>query len=1001
MPGRNSRGGLVLLFEVRRPRRPFALPAALVLLCAVCVWACALAAPAGAAPSLAWSGAAEVDGGQALSAISCPSLGLCVAVDGAGRALVSTQPGVAGAASWSAPFAIDGSTGLTSITCASTSLCVALDGEGHAVLSTHPAVAESASWSAPYPAGGPAGLTSVSCASSTLCAAVDGEGNVAVSTEPAAGASAWHRRLVDPSLGLVAVSCFAPASCVALDSAGNAFASPNAAAAASPGAAPGSGATWSSTAFDVFGAPTAISCAATGLCVAVDSTGYAFASDNPTAAPPAWAASGIDIQPVTALRGVSCVAEGPGLCAAVDARGRVLTTTIPAPAIPPPEAVLVQPHPSIAGTPAPGQPLTCRSGVSASGVTLAYAWLRDTRVIAGAGGAASAYLVSGADVSHHLQCRVTVTTAAGSVSATSAFVTVPAGGLGTISETLVGAPRAGRYAVAVPLTCSAQAAGRCTIALRLSVLETLRGSRIVALAAAGTRRVTLTVGARTLHLSPRQRYIATVALNATGRRLLAHAHRLAVRLSVSGTVVGAISASLTSATLTFGAARKATSRGRAGARSATANPAASVRAGAPGVRSAPASHRATHLALAAPGAAHRHAAHLAGGATSAAALSPTPYMGWDTYFTFGGHFDEAAVLEQASQLLTRGLAGAGYRYVWLDAGWWQGARDTKGAIAVAPAQWPHGMAWLARTLHAAGFRVGLYTDAGSVGCGGPGEGSYGHYQQDVNTFAVWGFDAVKVDFCGGVRLGLAPAAAYGAFHEAILHNASHRPILLSICNFLQPGQFAPEDPAPENSAFASYTFGPSSGNSWRTNTDLGVPGDVRFANVLSNLDADAAQPQAAGPGHWNDPDYLGPDQGMSAAQFRTQQSMWAMLAAPLMVSADLITLSSASQATVSNREAIAIDQDPAGLQARLLASGGEAQVWVKPLSDGSRAIALLNRGAGTLRIATSALAAGMPAAATYAVRNVWTGARTSLHLPGTIAANVPGNSTVLLRVFAI
>lgn len=978
MPGRNSRGALVLLFEVRRPRRSLALPAASALLCAVCVWACALAVPAGAAPSLTWSGAAEVDRGQALSAISCPSLGLCVAVDGAGRALVSTQPGVAGAASWSVPFAIDGTTGLTSITCASTSLCVAMDGEGHAVLSTHPAVAESASWSAPYPAGGPAGLTSVSCASPALCAAVDGEGNVAVSTEPAAGASAWHRRLVDPSLGLVAVSCFAPASCVALDSAGNAFASPNAAAAASPGAAPGSGATWSSTAFDVFGAPTAISCAATGLCVAVDSTGYAFASDNPTAAPPAWAASGIDIQPVTALRGVSCVAEGRGLCAAVDARGRVLTATIPAPAPPPPEAVLVQPHPSIAGTPAPGQPLTCRSGVSASGVTLAYAWLRDTRVIAGAGGAASAYLVSGADVSHHLQCRVTATTAAGSVSATSAFVTVPAGGLGTISETLVGAPRAGRYAVAVPLTCSAQAAGRCTITLRLSVSETLSGHRIVALAAAGTRRVTLVVGARTLHLSPRQRYTAVVALNATGRRLLAHVHRMAVRLSVSGTVVGVISASLKSVTLTLGAAKKASS-----AR----------------IEVAPISH-SPRIAIAAPGSAHRHAAHLAGGATSAATLSPAPYMGWDTYFTFGGHFDEASVLEQASQMLTRGLVSAGYRYVWLDAGWWQGARDTKGVIVVAPAQWPHGMAWLARTLHAAGFRVGLYTDAGSVGCGGPGEGSYGHYQQDVNTFAAWGFDAVKVDFCGGVRLGLAPAAAYGAFHEAIAHNASHRPILLSICNFLQPGQFAAEDPAPENSAFASYTFGPSSGNSWRTNTDLGVPGDVRFANVLSNLDADAAQPQAAGPGHWNDPDYLGPDQGMSAAQFRTQQSMWAMLAAPLMVSADLITLSSASQATVSNREAIAIDQDPAGVQARLLASGGEAQVWVKPLADGSRAIALLNRGAGTLRIATSALAAGMPAAATYAVRNVWTGARTSLHLPGSIAANVPGNSTVLLRVFA-
>ncbi len=705
----------MLLCEVGRPRCSLTLPAALALLCAACVWACALAAPApaGAAPSLTWSAAAEIDGGQALSAISCPSLGLCVAVDGAGRALVSTRPGVAGGASWSAPFAIDGSTALTSISCASTSMCVALDGEGHAVTSTHPAVAGSASWSAPSAAGTPAGLTSISCASATLCAAVDGEGHVAVSTEPNAGASAWHKRLIDPGLGLVAVSCFAPASCVAIDSAGNAFASPNAAAVASPGAAVGTGATWSSTAFDPFGAPAAVSCAASGLCVALDGSGYAFASDNATAAPPAWAPSGIDLQPATALKGISCVTEGAGLCAAVDARGRVFTAAIPAPVAPQPEAVLVQPHPSITGTPAPGQALSCRSGVSASGAALAYEWLRDTRAIAGAGG--PSYLVSEADVSHHLQCRVTATTAAGSASATSGFVSVPAGGLGAISETFVGAPRLGRFAVAVPLTCSAQAAGRCRIALRLSVVETVSGHRVVALAAAAhTRRVTLTVGARTVYLSPRQRYTATVALNPTGRRLLAHNHRLAVRLTVSGTVVGAISASLKSAVLTFGAARKAVSS------RIDVQPGPAISA-----------------------------------STSTPPLAPTPYMGWDTYFTFGGHFDEAAVLEQASQLLTRGLAKAGYRYVWLDAGWWQGARDSSGAIAVSSAQWPHGMAWLARTLHAAGFRAGIYTDAGSSGCGGP-TGSYGHYQQDVNTFAAWGFDAVKVDFCGGVRLGLRP-----------------------------------------------------------------------------------------------------------------------------------------------------------------------------------------------------------------------------------------------------
>ena len=150
---------------------------------------------------------------------------------------------------------------------------------------------------------------------------------------------------------------------------------------------------------------------------------------------------------------------------------------------------------------------------------------------------------------------------------------------------------------------------------------------------------------------------------------------------------------------------------------------------------------------------------------------------------------------------------------------------------------------------------------GPNGCGGAGQGSYGHYQQDVNTFAAWGFDAVKVDFCGGAEYHLNPASAYSQFHAAILANASHRPMLLSICDFLQPEQYGEGRPILGESAFASYSFGPSVGNSWRTDTDVGLPGNVPFTDVLRNIDADAAAPQAAGPGHWNDPDYLGPGTG--------------------------------------------------------------------------------------------------------------------------------------------
>jgi alpha-galactosidase len=171
---------------------------------------------------------------------------------------------------------------------------------------------------------------------------------------------------------------------------------------------------------------------------------------------------------------------------------------------------------------------------------------------------------------------------------------------------------------------------------------------------------------------------------------------------------------------------------------------------------------------------------------------------------------------------------------------------------------------------------------------------------------------------------------------------------------------------------------------------------VYFSNVLRNMDADAAAPQAAGPGHWNDPDYLAPDQGMSATQFRSQLSMWAMLAAPLMISDNLTKISASSLAAVQNSEVLAIDQDPAGVQGTLLSSASDGEVWVKPLLGGSRAIALLNRGSSPIDIQTSTAAAGLPSAASYALRDVWT--HTTSSTAGAIGAVVPGDSTLLLRV---
>jgi hypothetical protein len=968
-------------------------------------------ATAGAAPSLTWSPPIQADPNGAPSSIACASSALCVTVDRSGFVFASTEPASAG--SWRR-VASDPSHELTSVACASVSLCAAVDNAGRLLTSTAPV--EVGSWqerpidgstaidaiacpseslclvadhagdvrwtdepaaSKPWSvmaidAGHP--LDALSCASAEQCVAVDSAGSVLLSGEPTV-ASSWHARPIDPTPPLQALSCYAAGSCVALDEAGNAYASTNPLA---------STPTWSATAIDPLAVPTGVSCVAYGVCIAVDRSGHALASEDATAAAPTWASEQAD--PGGALTAIGCAPDG--FCGATDEAGLLVTSTVPAP-VPEPPPSLVTPHPTISGVPAVGNRLVCEPGIpSGASATLTYSWVRDSSTIAGA--ANSTYNVAKADATHHLQCLVTATNAAGSVTGHSAFVAIPATGvLAAVNETSVGRARSRGTRVQVAVHCSPRATHGCAIALRLTYTRLERGRRVAAL-----------LGSSTARLRAAQRKVLSVSLGSSPARMLAHEGHLSVQLSVSGTVIGVLEARLSTQRLILSAppgGRRDHSRAASVSdRGSGEQPGASGSVGLQTAVGARGDGPARSSRLASPDSASSPAADAS--SSDPTTLSPTPYMGWDTYFAFGARYSESTVLEQASALLTDGLAKHGYRLVWLDAGWWQGQRDSHGQIVVNRAQWPHGMAWLAQTLHAAGLLVGIYTDAGSEGCGGRHQGSFNHYRQDANTFAAWGVDAVKVDFCGGVRQHLSPAAAYASFHSALAQNSSHRPMLLSICNFLEPGQFH-GSPEFAESAFSSYSFGPDVGTSWRTDTDVGSPGHVDFATVLRNLDADAAHPEVAGPGHWNDPDYLGPDQGMSAAQFHTQLSMWSMLAAPLMVSDDLRTISTSARSALEDSEVLAIDQDPAGVQATLVSSEGEAQVWSRPLSDGSRAVALLNRGSTPTQIQTSAVALGMAPAASYAVRDIWH--RRSYRSSGALGGEVPGDSTLLLRVSAV
>lgn len=377
-------------------------------------------------------------------------------------------------------------------------------------------------------------------------------------------------------------------------------------------------------------------------------------------------------------------------------------------------------------------------------------------------------------------------------------------------------------------------------------------------------------------------------------------------------------------------------------------------------------------------------------------------MGWNSYYG-QTPLTEASVMAIADTLVSRGLLVAGYRYVWLDDGWWDGQRDAHGAMLAPPQQWPHGLRYLTDYLHARGLLAGIYTDAGADGCGGAGRGSgpqapgkLDHYQLDADQFAAWGFDAVKVDFCGGLAAGLDPATQYARFGRALRSNRQQRPILLNISNYHSPLYF---DLPLEQTAYWSYTFGPSIANSWRTETDVGLVGRrhvFQWTDVVRNLESDAAHPEAAGPGGWNDPDYLGPELGMSPVEDQAQFSLWAVEAAPLIIGSDVRKLSDASIEMLTNPEVIAIDQDPLGSQGIRIADNAGGQIWMRYLATpGTRAVALLNLTSAVASLVVRWEQLGLTGPA--AVRDLWARADDGTFDVG-VSVRVPSHGAVLLLI---
>lgn len=355
-------------------------------------------------------------------------------------------------------------------------------------------------------------------------------------------------------------------------------------------------------------------------------------------------------------------------------------------------------------------------------------------------------------------------------------------------------------------------------------------------------------------------------------------------------------------------------------------------------------------------------------------LARTPPMGFNTWNKFGCNVSEDLIRGIADAMVASGMRDAGYQYVVID-DCWQVARDSATGRIVPDAQrFPNGMRALADYVHSIGLKFGLYTDAGRRTCEGR-PGSYRSYELDARTYAEWGVDYTKVDWCYSDSLDA--RVQYTQFRDAL--RAAGRPIVFSICEW---GRNRP------------WEWAAGVGHLWRTTGDIGD----RWQSMITIADASSRHARVAGPGGWNDPDMLEVGNGgMTAAEYRTHFSLWAIMAAPLIAGNDIRTMSDETRDILTNREVVAVDQDSLGVQGWLAAQPApDLQVWMKPLRDGSRAVALVNRTEAAAEIAVEWSAIGLrPGAAT--VRDLWAH-RDVGRVANRYAAPVPPHGVVMVRI---
>ena len=366
-------------------------------------------------------------------------------------------------------------------------------------------------------------------------------------------------------------------------------------------------------------------------------------------------------------------------------------------------------------------------------------------------------------------------------------------------------------------------------------------------------------------------------------------------------------------------------------------------------------------------------------------LAQTPPMGWMSWYTFIDNINEELIMEIADSMASSGLRDAGYNIVQLDDGWMAMSRDKEGRMYADTVRFPHGLKYLADYIHDRGLKFGIYASSGRETCEGY-PGSYNHEEIDAETFAEWGVDYLKYDACGD-REGLNDKVLYRKMREAL--DATGRPILYEVCIYYSSD---------------THLWAGEIGNMWRTGGDIvswikTTTPPVTYKNWYANLNQVIGKEDYAGKGHWNDPDNLivgyPRNNQQSFEEQKAQFSFWSLIAAPLLLSVDVRSMSDEVKSILLNSEVIAINQDEAGIQGERIKSDENHEVWTKSLSDGSKAIILFNKKDNSTELTFNL--SDLNLAGRYKVRDLWENAEKGM-ITNSYSSMVAPHGVVMIKI---